>query len=89
MALADDKSMTTQITFFTVNGRKFYPEHLTNFRQITKSTWTVYRGDTKYTIEGGRHAGGRRGEWFVDFGRGGKPVQCTSLMDALRMLDTM
>jgi len=50
----------------------------------------VDRYGTNYTIEGGRHAGGKsRGDWFVDGAEWSKPIVCESLIDSLRMLDGM
>jgi hypothetical protein len=72
-----------------VNGRSRYFEHLSNLERVTRSTWTVERAGRVYRIEGGKHAGGTRREWFVDGGGFTGSINCTSLMDALRMLDTM
>jgi hypothetical protein len=47
------------------------------------------RNGVSYRIEGGRHAGGRRTEWFVDTPAWGKPIVCKSVLDSLRMLDGM
>jgi hypothetical protein len=73
-----------------VNGRERYFNYLSDLKRVSgsKSRWTVKRLDTEYHIEGGKHAGGRRNEWFVD-GVGSKAIYTTSLMDSLRLLDGM
>ena len=72
-----------------VNGRVHYFTFLSNLKRISRSRWTVERRGVEYHIEGGRHAGGSRREWRVEGGDFNGPVDCTSLVDALRLLDTM
>ena len=72
-----------------VNGRRVYTKHLSNLKKIGRATWTVERYCDTYTIEGGKLAGGRRNEWYVDSPTWNSSAQCASLVDALRMLDTM
>lgn len=72
-----------------VNGILRFFDHLENFQKISLSTYIVYRNDVEYRIEGGKHAGGTRREWFVDSANWTKAIFCTSLMDALRMIDRM
>jgi len=73
-----------------VNGRSYFPDHLTGFKMVSPGKYTVDRYGTNYTIEGGRHAGGKsRGDWFVDGAEWSKPIVCESLIDSLRMLDGM
>jgi hypothetical protein len=84
-----DKILAQQIGRVRVNGHVMYFNHLTNLKRISKSTWQVTRNSSTYTISGGRHAGGPKDLWFVDFPESSRPVQCVSLADALRMLDGM
>ena len=72
-----------------VNGRRFYFDHLANLKRVSRSRWTVERHGVEYRIEGGRHAGGSRREWFVEGGAFNGPIDCTSLVDALRLLEGM
>jgi hypothetical protein len=75
-----------------VNGHKRWFDHLSGFRQapeLGRGTYTVLRHDTRYEIYGGRHAGGRRGEWYVTTAEWAKPIKCVSLMDALTLLETL
>ena len=70
-----------------VNGRRVYTNHLSTLTKTGHATWTVERYGDKYTIEGGKRAGGRRNEWYVDSPTWNGSAHCTSLVDALRMLD--
>jgi hypothetical protein len=72
-----------------VNGRIRFYDHLVNFKRVNRSTWTVERNGQTYRIEGGRHAGGTSREWFLDGGSFNGSILCTSLVDALRLLETM
>jgi hypothetical protein len=72
-----------------VNGRTKYFDHLQDLVQVSRYEWTVKRNDTVYTIYGGKHAGGRRNEWYVETQEWNKPIQTESLVDSLTMLDTM
>ena len=73
-----------------VHGRRKYYDHLTDFRKVSKSRYTVKRNGVEYQIEGGRHAGGTSREWWVDTAEwNGKPIDCTSLVDALQLIDRM
>jgi hypothetical protein len=74
-----------------VNGRVHYYDHLTNLKRVSgsRSRWTVMRRDVEYRIEGGRHAGGGRREWWLEGGDFNGPINCTSLVDALNCLEHM
>lgn len=72
-----------------INGRLKSFDHLENFSKVSRSTYVVYRNGIKYRIEGGKHAGGTKREWFVDSAEWTKAIFCTSLVDALTMLDRM
>jgi len=72
-----------------INARRVFVNHLTDFKRITKNAYTVMRYGTKYTISGGKHAGGRRNEWFVECKEWNAPIICTSVVDAIKMLDGM
>lgn len=72
-----------------VNGRVYFVEHLTDFTKVARNKYTVVRNSTVYTIEGGRHAGGTSREWFVECSEWNGPIVCTSIVDAIKMLDRM
>ena len=83
------KRFLVAFTGTKVNGRRCYFDHLTEFKQIGKGKYTVKRGDVEYQIEGGKHLGGSRRDWYVDGPDWKGSITCKSLMDALRMLETM
>jgi hypothetical protein len=72
-----------------VNGRTKFFTHLQDLVQVSRYEWTVKRSDVTYTIFGGKHSGGRRNEWYVETQSWNKPIQTTSLVDSLNLLDTM
>lgn len=72
-----------------INGRVYFVDHLTDFTKTARNKYTVKRNTTVYTIEGGRHAGGTSREWFVECAEWKKPIVCTSVADAIKMLDGM
>lgn len=74
---------------FKVNGRTRYFDNLNGLEKVSPSTYIVYRHEVKYRIEGGKHAGGTKNEWFVDTAEWSNPIFCTSLMDALNLLEKM
>lgn len=72
-----------------VNGRSRYFDNLKEFTMVKPGYFTVMRNNTVYRIEGGKHAGGKRTEWFVDCSEWSGPIQCKSILKALTMLDRM
>lgn len=70
-----------------VNGRRVYTSHLSNLKKTGRATWTVERYCNTYTIEGGKQAGGTSRDWFVDSPTWNGSIHCTSLVDALRVID--
>ena len=74
-----------------INGHVYYFDHLTSVKRVagSRSRWTAERNGVEYQIEGGRHAGGTKREWFVDGPDFNQSINCVSLADALRLLDTM
>ncbi len=86
--------MTPEMHYMTayqvrVNGRTHFYSHLSNLKRVSRSQWTVERHGVEYHIEGGKHAGGTRRDWFVDGGNFNGPIHCTSLVDSLNLLETM
>jgi hypothetical protein len=72
-----------------VNGRKFWFDHISDLKHIAGGRWTVLRHGVEFRIEGGKRAGGTRRDWFLEGGNFNGPIDCTSLVDALRCLEGM
>jgi len=67
------------------NGRRYF--NLQNLNKVSDGHYTVeYRGEV-YKIEGGKALGGGSREWFLSGPYLEKGVNCTSIADALRLLD--
>lgn len=69
--------------------RRRYYHHLSDFHQTGPGRFVVSRYGNRYFIEGGKHAGGSRSDWFVEGPAFNQAIRCKSLRDALRLLDTM
>ncbi len=75
---------------YKVNGRTRYFNRLTSIAKVGPGRWDAVRNGTTYRIEGGKGCGGSRRDWFVDcHGQWPKCIVCTSLMDALNLLENM
>ena len=72
-----------------INGRTHYSTILSNFEKHRKGVYSVYRRNVVYMIEGGKALGGSRTDWFITGDGFNKPVICTSIMDAIRVLENM
>jgi hypothetical protein len=72
-----------------INGRVRFYNHLSHFRRTSKYEYSVNRYSIPFVIFGGKHSGGRRNEWFVQSAEWDKSIACTSLVDALRLIDNM
>jgi hypothetical protein len=73
-----------------VHGRIRFFRHVQSVTRTGPGRYTVAAGARgTFQIEGGRHAGGGRRDWFVDSRHWDGSIRCTSLMDALRLIDTM
>ena len=73
-----------------VNGRTRYYTHLSSLKSHGDGKYSVNRYSKTYRIEGGKKAGGRRTDWWIDhedFKKGGLKVK--SLKNALDELDNM
>ena len=72
----------------TINGRKRFFSRIKSMRRAGAAYHVeTYHG--AYTIDGGRRCGGSRRDWFVTGQHINKAIACTSIMDALRLLETM
>ena len=72
----------------TVNGRRVLCRRITEFRQTRPGHFEGAVGDQRFTIEGGRAAGGTSREWFLDWGDILPDYPCTSLIEALRAIES-
>lgn len=88
-------NLQKQLGGISVNGRVRYFDRITDLKRAGRAAWTVVHKGTggTYRIEGGRHAGGTRRDWFLDgpfTATGtGQSIHCTSLTDALRVLENL
>lgn len=74
-----------------LNNKKYTFDRLEDFACSRKGRYHVTHLGTHntYTIEGGKHFGGSKRDWFVDGKDFKGSIACTSVIDALRMLDRM
>lgn len=74
---------------FKVNGRSHY---FGRIRELTKTGKGKYEivgvNGMIFKVEGGSAIGGSHRDWFLD-GCGDKAIACTSLVDALRCIESM
>jgi len=70
-----------------IRGKHY--RNLSDFRSVGPGRFTVTRRGDAYQIEGGKRAGGGRGDWFLDGPAFNQTIRCMSVRDALRLLDTM
>lgn len=73
-----------------INGRPYWFQHIS---AVTRKDKHIYEVSTPargtFTVEGGRHAGSTRRDWFVDSPLWSGSISCTSLVDACRLIDGM
>lgn len=74
-----------------VNGRRHWFTRLRDFTRVGTCTYRVRHTGTGevYEIFGGKLAGARSNEWWVNTPSWHKAVETTSLIDSLRMLEGM
>jgi hypothetical protein len=72
-----------------INGRTRYYKRIRALNKVRKGHYAVSTTTGQFTIEGGRHAGGTRTEWFLECQEWNKPIVCKSILDALTVIDTM
>jgi hypothetical protein len=70
-----------------IRGRYYW--NLSDFRTVAPGRFEVSRNGNVYQIEGGKSLGGSRADWFVDGPAFNQSIRCTSVRDALRLLDGM
>ena len=69
--------------------RNRYYRNLRDFSQVSPGKFTVLRGGNTYTIEGGKNLGGSSRDWFLSGPGFDNNIICSSISDALRLLDAM
>jgi hypothetical protein len=72
----------------TINGRKRHFSRITSVRRVG-AAYHVETFHGTYTIDGGKRCGGSRSDWFVSGAHIRDCISCTSVLDALRLLETM
>ncbi|POR07964.1 hypothetical protein [Diaphorobacter sp. LR2014-1] len=74
---------------FKVNGRSYYFGRIRELAKLGKGSYEVVgTNGMTFKIEGGRSIGGAQRDWFLD-GCGDRAIVCTSLVDALRCIESM
>lgn len=73
----------------SINGRTHYFQRIRCVTKTAKGKYAVETTIGPFTVEGGRSLGGSRRDWFLESPEWTKPIDCVSLMDALRCIETM
>ena len=73
---------------FKINGRTRFYRRITSVQKV-KHAFVVATYHGEYTIDGGKKGGGTRRDWFVEGTNIHPAIACTSVLDALNLLDTM
>jgi hypothetical protein len=70
--------------------RHHYYGRITKIEQVSRSTYRITMSNGHvYRLEGGKHAGGSRTDWFLDGGFiGEKAIPVTGMRDALKLLQS-
>lgn len=76
------------LTWIKVNGRKVYVSRIEEFKQTRPGHFEGVANETPFHIEGGRAAGGTSRDWFLDWGRLLPNMRCTSLVNAINMIES-
>ena len=71
-----------------INGRAYFFGRVISARSVG-AAYHVETFHGTYTIDGGKRGGGSRRDWFVTGEHINPAIVCTSVVDALRLLDTM
>jgi len=82
-------------TAITLNGRTRHFRRITSLKMIVRGRYDIETNSEfwgKCTLEGGRSRGGKRSDWFLETNigeanRNPKAMHCTSVMDALNMIE--
>jgi len=73
-----------------LNGRLLFYSRIRDFKKVAPGKYVGRRHDREFTIEGGRKLGGTRRDWFLEMpGYFDRALHCTSVKDALDLLENM
>lgn len=76
------------MTTVTINGRKRFFSRITSMKRVG-AAYHVETFHGAYTIDGGKRCGGSARDWFVAGKHINPAIACTSVLDALRLLENM
>lgn len=84
-----DEQGRVLFTWIKVNGRHVRIAHRITRIERDRNEWVgeTWNGD-KFRIFGGRKAGGTIRDWFLQFADW-TPIDCTSAVDAINLIETM
>lgn len=74
-----------------INGRSRFFRRIDSVKRVGRGKYEVSTSYGSFRIEGGRSIGGSRRDWFLESDRfaDGKPIFCTSVIDALNCIEGM
>jgi hypothetical protein len=73
-----------------INGRTKFLRRVVSVQQVKKGRYVVEtRHNGTFRVEGGRHSGGSARDWFLETDGWDKAIVCTSLVDAINVIETM
>ena len=71
-----------------VNGRlTMFARRITEVRNVRPGKWEGVANGSKFTIEGGKHAGGASNEWWLDWEGYLNNYTCSSAVEALHTIE--
>lgn len=79
------------MTILKINGRSKFYSRITEVRKLRPGHYVVVASFGTFHVEGGKPAGGTSRDWFLDQADGTniytRTIRCTSLCDALAIID--
>lgn len=70
-----------------INGRLQPTDRVAELHRTAPGEWRgALVSGIRFTVFGGRSAGGARRDWFLRLGDSASPIYCTSAADAFRVL---
>jgi hypothetical protein len=84
------KVTCTEEKVWRINGRSFYLPHLVSISQgdYSYEFKVTHQNGMTFVVWGGKASGGSADQWYCDWPNG-KKAKCSSLVDALKMLNGM
>ena len=85
------ESVQPRSIYLRINNRLKIYHRIRDVQDRGNGIFTVYIAgfDEPFIVEGGRRAGGRKTDWFVDGPGLSRTIKATSLVDALNLIDGM